>query len=129
MIEVCCGDVVMKALVDTGSMATIMDEDAYNALRESKIELPQLPIKSTRITTAIGNKSSPIKKQIYAPLEIGGKVYDTPCLVVKGLTYAVILGIDFLVENDVIVDTRAAKILIGRGNARINTVMKLMKKS
>ncbi len=53
-----------------------MDEDAYNALRESKIELPQLPIKSTRITTAIGNKSSPIKKQIYAPLEIGGKVYD-----------------------------------------------------
>lgn len=64
------------------------------------------------------------KKQIYAPLEIGGKVYDTPCLVVKGLTYAVILGIDFLVENDVIVDTRAAKILIGRGNARINTVMK-----
>ncbi len=63
VIEVCCGDVVMKALVDTGSMATIMDEDAYNALRESKIELPQLPIKSTRITTAIGNKSSPIKNK------------------------------------------------------------------
>ncbi len=124
VIEVCCGDVVMKALVDTGSMATIMDEDAYNALRNRRLNYLNCQLKVRELQLRLETSRARSKKQIYAPLEIGGKVYDTPCLVVKGLTYAVILGIDFLVENDVIVDTRAAKILIGRGNARINTMMK-----
>ncbi|XP_043480161.1 uncharacterized protein LOC122509901 [Leptopilina heterotoma] len=69
-IIVAMQSVPASSLIDTGSQITAVSEEFYNYLKKY-YQVLELPVSSVVLFTAIGKKSTPIKKQIMCKLTIG----------------------------------------------------------
>lgn len=87
------------ALLDTGSDITCISEEFWNSLVERRPSIPVMPIKSFLIKTAVGQKSVEIKKIALVTLGIGPFERDITVLIVPGLSANLILGFDWMKEN------------------------------
>jgi hypothetical protein len=116
VIEINCAGVHSKALVDTGSIKSVISEELYEELISKKINVLELPTNNTRMVDAWGRKSHPVRKQVMVEVTIRGKMYDIICLVVKKLIYPLIIGMDFLAEHGVIIDIGEKQVLINGEN-------------
>ena len=65
--------------------------------------LTELPVSNVVLTTAIGKKSTTIKKQILYEISIGDLKYISYFLVVPRLSNPVVIGNDWLLGNKVII--------------------------
>ncbi|KAK7873843.1 hypothetical protein R5R35_005708 [Gryllus longicercus] len=116
VIEISCAGVHSKALVDTGSIKSVISEELYEELVSKKINVLELPTNNTRMVDAWGRKSHPVRKQVMVEVTIRGKMFDIICLVVKKLIYPLIIGVDFLAEHGAIIDIGEKQVLINGEN-------------
>lgn len=106
-INVTHNGTLTKALVDTGAEISIVSEEYVMSLEErNKVEIPTFPLSRTYITGVNQKRIGPIKKQVMLTLNIGDKEYECVFLVVKGIVYDIILGLDFLVEYEGFIDLK-----------------------
>lgn len=117
IINVKCGQIVSQALIDTGSVKSVIAEETYEELVRKNVEVLVLPTSNTKAVDAWGKKSHPITKQVMVEIKINGRSYDVICLVVKKLIYPFILGVDFLEEHGVIVNMEERRVDINGENA------------
>lgn len=92
-----------QGLVDTGSQITAMSENFYQYLKNYN-KLIELPISNIILFTAIGKKSTHIKKQILCEMKVGERTYQTSFLIVPHLSNPIILGNDWFLAQNVIID-------------------------
>ncbi|OXU16426.1 hypothetical protein TSAR_016669 [Trichomalopsis sarcophagae] len=96
-----------ECLIDSGSNATLISQAAFERIK-NKTSVKVLPVSNTYLTGAFGKRSEKIKKQLYS-LEM-----KTILLVVGNLVYDIILGIDWIVENRVIINGKEKAIRIDK---------------
>ena len=96
-------------LLDSGSQITAISEDFYKELSTQE-RLSSLPVSNLYVTTAIGKKSTTIKKQIWLEIELGGRILSCPFLVIPFLTSTVILGNDWMLRHEVILNYKSQTI-------------------
>lgn len=87
--------VPLLALIDSGSQITAISEEIYKYLLLHG-KLTELPVSNVILFTAIGKKSTTIKKQILCEIEIGGQIIQSRFLIVPYLISQLILGNDRL---------------------------------
>jgi hypothetical protein len=89
-------DSAVKAVIDTGSHASIIAEETYQLLAAGGIKIAVLPVASTVLTSAFGTKTSRIRIQAMIIFTIGGSTFENIFPVTHQLRNQCILGWDFL---------------------------------
>ena len=105
--------VPVPALIDTGSQITAISWDFYEYLSLHG-KLTEFPVSKVVVTTAIGKKPTTIRKQIWCEIHIGDEKYQSCFLVVPGLSNSVILGNDWFLSNQVVIDYEHISITVAR---------------
>lgn len=108
---VCLFSIPVQGLVDTGSQITAMSDSFYQYLKKF-YKLVELPVTNVILFSAIGKKPTNIKKQISCELSIDDKVYPTSFLIVPNLSNPIILGNDWFLSNEVIIDYKQMNIVV-----------------
>lgn len=103
--------VPFPVLVDTGSQVTAISEECYKYLL-MHATCVELPISSLSLFTAIGKKSTSIKKQVMIDLFLGENIYPSCFLVVPGLSNSLILGNDWFLKYRVIIDYQSCSFVV-----------------
>nr|XP_046490986.1 uncharacterized protein LOC124223246 [Neodiprion pinetum] len=80
-----------------------MSENFYKHLK-NKHDLNELPVSNVLVLSAIGQKTTPVRRQILVDVSIGNKVVRTVFLIVPHLVNDVIFGNDWLFINKVVLD-------------------------
>lgn len=91
------------SLVDSGSQITAISDTFHNKLKNS-VSLQELPVSNIIVSTAIGKKSTNIKKQIFSQIKIGNENLSVTFLIVPYLSTEIILGNDFNLKQGIITD-------------------------
>jgi len=65
---------------------------------------PQLPVINGALTTAFENRTKRIKRQALSEFEIDGFIYEQVFTIAHNLGPDTILGIDFLKQNNVVIN-------------------------
>ena len=99
------------SLLDTGSQVTAMSEKFYEKLK-SKRKLLEMPVSNILVSTAIGKKSTSVKKQILVEFEIDGFKGSQVCIIIPYLSSEVILGNDWNLKNGIIINYNSQSIQI-----------------
>lgn len=115
VIEFLIGNVNAQALIDTGSEISAISKKFYSQLLSERIPIPTLPTIKCFVIGVGNKKSKPISMQALISFEIGEILFDVPCLIIEDLNYDVILGVDFLRENNGIVDFSKNTVSFGDG--------------
>lgn len=90
-------------LLDSGSQIPAISHDFYKGLT-SRAPFNTLPVSNVSVTTAIGKKSTTVKQQVCLDVEIEGKVLGFTVLLIPFLTSTVILGNDWMIKNELILN-------------------------
>uniref|UniRef100_A0A1Y1NCN6 Reverse transcriptase domain-containing protein n=1 Tax=Photinus pyralis TaxID=7054 RepID=A0A1Y1NCN6_PHOPY len=96
-IMIVCGAVNLVALVDSGCEVTCMNEEHFNHLQQT-LSFPLLPVSSTHLRGAMGQRSCRVRFQGWIQFHILGQnlSFQHAFLSVKNLVRPVILGVDWL---------------------------------
>ena len=89
-----------KALLDSGSSCTCVNEKLIAKLKSEGIQMEEVPVKQTQLVTAGGGKTKKINSQIIIPVEIMKVHVNIQALVVPNLIFDLILGCDWLYNNN-----------------------------
>lgn len=95
-IEIKINNVIVHALLDTGSSVNGVSEEWLNSQKTNLGYYECLPVNNTNIISAIGKKSKNIKRQILCEVDVKGNKYNVVFLVIPGLIRDCILGMGFL---------------------------------
>ena len=93
-----------EALLDTGSDITCISETLFLQLKHYK--LPIMPVKAVQVRGALGQKSAKIQQMVIIPTTLGRLTLDIGYLIVPHLSKMVILGFDWIKNNDIVFDLR-----------------------
>jgi hypothetical protein len=106
-LEIVVGKVKIKCIVDTGSQATLISEEIYaNIKSQQNIDIPELPVTNVSIMGVTGVKSKKIHKQVLLPCNIGNRMFDIACFVVRGIPATAIIGSDFFEKYEATINYR-----------------------
>lgn len=104
VLEFELNNIPVRALVDTGSEISAISLKLLSRLVSEHVPVPTLPTAKCYVI-GVGNKrSKPITKQALISFQVQEHLFDVPCLVVEDLKHDLILGVDFLKENDGVID-------------------------
>lgn len=106
------GDINTWSLIDTGSQISVISLEFYNTLK-NKMNLLELPVSNMTVSTAIGKKSTTIKKQVSLSFEIGSRKFAFIFVVVPFLTSQIILGNDLHLRYGTIINYQNQTVCIG----------------
>lgn len=96
----------IPALIDTGSEVSAISDDLFRELVGTDPNTPVLPIRKSFLLCANKRKSNPITKQALLTMICQEYKFEVACLVVNNLVRPIILGTDWLSENNIIIDFR-----------------------
>ena len=91
------------ALLDTGSQITAISERFYEKLKLNK-HIDEMPVSNVMVSTAIGSKSTTVKKQVLLEFECDGFKTSHICLVIPYLSSEVILGNDWNLKSGTVIN-------------------------
>lgn len=103
-------DSPIMALLDTGSEVSCISGEVWAKLIKNGRRMPTLPVTSVHLRLAMGQRSHPIVVQCLLEFSIEGKTYSAVALVVKNLIKPVILGADWLTEQNVTINFQNRKV-------------------
>lgn len=92
----------VKCLVDTGAQISAITKSFFDKLTKNKISMRVVPIRKFNLVGAFSEKGEPIAKKIFVDFVIGEREFSYGLYVVKNLSYEMVLGLDFLSENNAI---------------------------
>lgn len=92
------------AIIDTGCELSIMNEHLYNRLRHRGLKCLELPTQHVNLISAFNKKSNRVRKQAMLEVEIGGYGVSQIVLLSPQLLTEAILGLDFLVNHEAIIN-------------------------
>lgn len=109
-VSVECEKFKVKALIDTGSEVSAIDEELFRKMGEEGIKLPIYPMNKCFLICANNKRTNPITKQTLVTVKIGNREVEVVCLVVKNLIRELILGTDWLTDAGAVIDFRRKRV-------------------
>jgi len=103
-VELDIGGEKLMAILDTRAQISLMPERIFEELLTIGVKAPQLPVVNGALTTMFRNKTKGIRRQALIEFEIDGVKYEQVFMILPNLEPDAILGINFLQENDVMID-------------------------
>ncbi|CAH1954104.1 unnamed protein product [Acanthoscelides obtectus] len=94
----------VNILLDSGSQCCAISDEFYKKINSDENGILVLPVVNFSVTGAVGKKQQRIKQQVLVKIEIGGCVFEIPCIVVPHLNRSVILGSDWFLKEHVKLD-------------------------
>lgn len=100
------GNTELIALVDSGCELSCINENTLQDLLSTNVTFPMLPVRSLNLRGAVGQKSYPIKQQVWLTINFDSVPvsFSHSFLVVKNLIRPLIIGIDWLYDTNVVLD-------------------------
>lgn len=128
-VNIKVGRKVYEALLDTGSMISIVTRKMYEDFKKEIDRIEVLPTRKLKITGAFGTKHVEAKMQIYLPFTIeqidASLIHDFK--VVEQINVPIILGSDWLSRNHGIIDYENNEFAIKiEGKKYVTTLLKQM---
>jgi transposase InsO family protein len=92
------------ALIDTGCQCSIISEEMYNQFKTMGANWLELPTQNVILKSAFTGKTQRVKRQVLVPLKVCQMSIDQILLISSHLVTPLILGMDFCIENQVVID-------------------------
>ncbi|KAJ2937346.1 hypothetical protein O0L34_g19229 [Tuta absoluta] len=109
-IMVNCEGLEVRAMVDSGSDVTCINEDFFKEFMSKNDKLPMIPVKGFQVRGAVGQRSSKVNRQINLNVRLTKELaFDAPFLIIPGLVRPMILGYDFMLTNKINIQCRNDK--------------------
>jgi len=103
-VQLGIGEGRLIAVLGTGGESSLMRERIFEDLLAKGLRAPQLPVVNGALITAFGRRTKRIKRQALIAFEMGGFSYEHVFMIVPNLVPDAILGINFLKENNVVIN-------------------------
>lgn len=123
-IEIQIDNLIISALIDTGSEITCISESLFLQLQRNSRQLLTLPVRTIQIQGAFNRRSQKINKQVLVTAKIQSTAFDFCCLVVPALIKPFIIGIDWLNEHQCTLTLRSQLLAITTGTQTIQAAIK-----
>ena len=91
------------ALLDTGSQITAISERFYEKLKINK-HIDEMPVSNVMVSTAVGSKSTTVRKQVLLEFECDAFKMSHICLVIPYLSSEVILGNYWNLKSGIVIN-------------------------
>lgn len=113
-VDVNIGELIYtKAVIDTGATMTCISLEMCDRLRETNTLEGELPVSAVNLITALRNRKVRVQRQVMFNLVIEDRKYMTLAFVVKDLFVPVLLGLNWLKDNQVMINCRDWTLSIG----------------
>jgi hypothetical protein len=91
----------LRAIIDSGSEVNIISEKAFEEINKGNQLIPILPVENIVLVTAIGRRSTKLKKQVLLEFMIGEDTFEGVFMVSSQLNNDAIIGCQLLKEYDI----------------------------
>jgi predicted aspartyl protease len=103
-VQLDVGEERLIAILDTGAEISLVPERIFEDLLAKGVRAPQLPVVNGALITAFGSRTKRIKRQTLIEFERDGFSYEQVFMIAPNLVPDAILGINFLKENNVVIN-------------------------
>ncbi|XP_036140842.1 uncharacterized protein LOC118644959 [Monomorium pharaonis] len=117
-VQVVLRNIRVTALVDTGAQISAITMDLFDRLNSDAIPLRIIPIRKFLLRGAFNDKGQPIANRVQLEFKIKDREFIHEFYVVKNLSYQMILGIDFLIEQAAILECGEKNVAVRFNNAK-----------
>jgi predicted aspartyl protease len=97
------GEARISAMFDTGARSSYICEEVYQFMKSKGYAGLEIPIKPATIRSSLGHTNK-VKRKVILEFKIDGNVFEETFLVTPRLAQAVVLGVCFMRENQIIID-------------------------
>jgi hypothetical protein len=111
-ILVYLGNRLHRALSDTGCQCSIISEDLYKELKAEGANWLELPTQNIVLKSAFTGKTQRVNRQALVPLSISDIPVEQIMLISPKLVTQLIVGMDFCIENNIVIDFTKARIIM-----------------
>ena len=111
-IEILIGNQTCTALIDTGCQCSVMSEKFYNDLKTNGLNCMELPVQNIILQSAFSNKKARVRLQTLIELNCSGILSDQVFLISAQLVTDILLGMDYCISNQVIIDFPRRKLIL-----------------
>lgn len=94
-----------RVIIDCGATYSCINKELYQILSEKNKILGELPVINLKLGVAVGKRMVVVRQQVMVEMIWNSKVYLVVMLVVEGLFLPVILGLNWLRENKILIDS------------------------
>lgn len=110
IMKILCEGLDIQVLVDSGSQITCVSQELLNKLLSQNPNILTLSFNGVTIHGALHHKSQNVNRQVYLACKVGQVEFDCVCIVVPGLTREMIVGCDWLLDHQVIINVKQSNL-------------------
>jgi predicted aspartyl protease len=111
-IQILIGNQTCRALIDTGCQCSIISEELYNKFKARGLDSLELPTHNVVLKSAFTGKTRSVKRQALVKLQVNNTSLDQIILIPSQLVTPLLLGMDFCIDNYVVIDFSKRTIVI-----------------
>lgn len=100
LIKATIENIECKILIDSGCQITCISKEFYDKIFKQNRNILKLPVTGVKIVGATGGKSRNVCFQVYLDMEINQTKFNLVALVVEKLIHSVIIGTDWLYQEE-----------------------------
>lgn len=89
-----------KILIDSGCKITCISKEFYDKIYKENSNILKIPVTGVKLVGATGGKSRNVRFQAYLDMEINQTKFNLVALVVENLIHSVIIGTDWLYQQE-----------------------------
>jgi predicted aspartyl protease len=97
------GEARIWAMFDTGARSSYICEEVYQSMKSEGYAGLEIPIKPATIRSPLGHTHK-VERKVILEFKIDGNVFEESFVVTPRLAQAVVLGVRFMRENQIIID-------------------------
>jgi len=101
-----------RALTDTGCQCSIISEELYSEFKARGLDSLELPTQNVVLKSAFTGRTKRVKRQAFVKLQINNVSLDQIILISPKLVTPLLLGMDFCMDNHVVIDFPKKMIVI-----------------
>jgi len=124
-IQILIGKQRCRALIDTGCQCSTISEELFNELKAKGLDSLELPTQNVVLKSAFTGRTKRIKRQALVKLQIHNVSFDQIILISPHLVPPLLLGIDFCMDNHVVIDFPKKAIVINADDEESATEVEL----
>ena len=125
-IHVVIGNQLCTALIDTGCQCSIISEELYSELKTKGLNSLELPTQNVVLKSAFTGRTKRVKRQALIQLRIRNISVDQIILISPQLVTPLLLGMDFCVDNRIVIDFPKETIIINTNDDESATEVNLV---
>jgi hypothetical protein len=115
-----------RALIVTGCQCSIISEELYNKFKARGLHSLELPTQNVVLISTFTGRTKRVRRQALVKLQINNISLDQIILILPQLVTPLLLGMDFCMDNHVVIDFPKKKIIINADDKEIATEVNLV---